>query len=223
MFKHVRRIENCQSLASLRGAVEDWLIELGGEHFVIGLVSPRARTKSTVLLDNLGPEWWAAARGAQTQQTRREFVRIVLAAREPTLVPRSFHDPANARLRASDQYYREEQSIIIPTTTPEGTGYLVVSHFDAISPQILGELKALVAVALNVILRLMTEEKQFRLTPREREVLGLASRGMTTAEIAGELGLSERTIIAHVDSAGRRLDTRNRTAAVAMAVRLGLI
>jgi DNA-binding NarL/FixJ family response regulator len=56
------------------------------------------------------------------------------------------------------------------------------------------------------------------LTPREREVLGLLGEGMSNKEIAGRLGLSERTVKAHLTSAFRRLGVQRRTQA-AMWVR----
>ncbi|MBV8107823.1 MAG: helix-turn-helix transcriptional regulator [Hyphomicrobiales bacterium] len=61
------------------------------------------------------------------------------------------------------------------------------------------------------------------LTVRERDVLTWVARGKTSAEIAIILGLSERTINFHCDSAMKRLDVINRTQAVATAIVEGLI
>jgi DNA-binding NarL/FixJ family response regulator len=61
-----------------------------------------------------------------------------------------------------------------------------------------------------------------RLTPREREVLRLLSRGQTNKEIGAELFLSPETVRTHVHKAVVRLGVRNRTEAVAKGLREGL-
>ena len=61
------------------------------------------------------------------------------------------------------------------------------------------------------------------LTPREREVLTLLSRGMTNKRIAGELGVSEKTVKTHVGRILSKLGVTDRTQAALYAVRAGLI
>jgi DNA-binding NarL/FixJ family response regulator len=61
------------------------------------------------------------------------------------------------------------------------------------------------------------------LTKREIEVLRLVADGMDTAEIAQELAYSERTIKNVIHDITMRLNLRNRTHAVAYALRQGLI
>jgi DNA-binding NarL/FixJ family response regulator len=51
------------------------------------------------------------------------------------------------------------------------------------------------------------------LTERQLQVLGLVAIGMTNAEIATRLGLSERTARKHVEDILRRLCVPNRVAA----------
>ncbi|MDQ3510064.1 MAG: response regulator transcription factor [Actinomycetota bacterium] len=51
------------------------------------------------------------------------------------------------------------------------------------------------------------------LTPRQREVLGLVVEGMTNAQIARELYLSESTIKQHLRGAFKALKVKNRTEA----------
>jgi pSer/pThr/pTyr-binding forkhead associated (FHA) protein len=61
------------------------------------------------------------------------------------------------------------------------------------------------------------------LSPRQREVLAFLKDGLTNPEIAERLGVTERTVKAHCQEVFDRLSARNRTAAVAAAMRLGLI
>jgi two-component system NarL family response regulator len=62
-----------------------------------------------------------------------------------------------------------------------------------------------------------------KLTRRQREILQLLADGGSTAAAARELGLSEETIKTHMKNALGRLSARNRTHAVAIALRESLI
>lgn len=61
------------------------------------------------------------------------------------------------------------------------------------------------------------------LSEREIEVLKLVAEGLDTSEIAGSLAYSERTIKNIIHDVTARLNLRNRSHAVAYAVRQGLI
>jgi DNA-binding NarL/FixJ family response regulator len=61
------------------------------------------------------------------------------------------------------------------------------------------------------------------LTERERDVLRLLADGLDTAEIANQLAYSERTIKNIIHDLTTRLNLRNRSHAVAYAVKSGLI
>jgi NarL family two-component system response regulator LiaR len=62
-----------------------------------------------------------------------------------------------------------------------------------------------------------------RLTRREREVLELIARGRSNKRIASELGISEKTVKAHVGHVLAKLGVTDRTQAALLAVQEGLV
>jgi D-alanyl-D-alanine carboxypeptidase/D-alanyl-D-alanine-endopeptidase (penicillin-binding protein 4) len=61
------------------------------------------------------------------------------------------------------------------------------------------------------------------LTPRQREVLELIVEGLDNAEIASRLGITERTVRAHVSSVLERTGLANRTQAAVAAIQRGWV
>jgi DNA-binding NarL/FixJ family response regulator len=60
------------------------------------------------------------------------------------------------------------------------------------------------------------------LTPRENEVLGLVRQGLANKQIARRLGISERTVKAHLTSTFQRIGVTDRTQAALWAERHGI-
>ncbi|WES65110.1 response regulator transcription factor [Microbacter sp. GSS18] len=59
------------------------------------------------------------------------------------------------------------------------------------------------------------------LTAREREILALTSEGLTQKQVASALGISIKTVGAHIQSLLQKLGVHSRVEAVALAVRAG--
>lgn len=62
-----------------------------------------------------------------------------------------------------------------------------------------------------------------KLTPREREVLGLLAQGIRVGEIGERLGISRHTVGDHVKNIYRKLNISTRAEAALKAARLGLV
>ena len=62
-----------------------------------------------------------------------------------------------------------------------------------------------------------------RLTLREREVLGLVAGGADNLQISARLGITERTVKAHVSNLYRKLGAQNRVEMAMLAYQCGLV
>lgn len=75
----------------------------------------------------------------------------------------------------------------------------------------------------DVKARLTERAAQPTLTPREIEVLKLVSEGRRNKEIASLLGISEETVPVHLKNIFSKLKVNERTAAVNVALRRGIV
>jgi DNA-binding NarL/FixJ family response regulator len=68
-----------------------------------------------------------------------------------------------------------------------------------------------------------TGDDERLITKREEEVLQLIADGCSTTEVARQLYISHKTVKNHLASIYQKLDARDRTQAVLVAVRMGII
>lgn len=79
------------------------------------------------------------------------------------------------------------------------------------------------ATVPDVMARLEGHPAAHRLTAREVQVMELVSGGLRNKEIASSLGISEDTVEAHLKNVFAKLDVRDRSAAVNVAIKRGVI
>jgi two-component system, NarL family, nitrate/nitrite response regulator NarL len=80
-----------------------------------------------------------------------------------------------------------------------------------------------VQAGLAAAIRSNAAGARIHLTPREREVLGGLAEGKSAPQIAGELHVSPATVKTHLKTLYEKLGVSDRAAAVAEAMRRGLI
>jgi DNA-binding NarL/FixJ family response regulator len=83
----------------------------------------------------------------------------------------------------------------------------------------------LAASMLDEVRKLISNpEREDRVvTKREEEVLQLIADGGSTAEVADQMDISQKTVKNHLASIYQKLDARDRTQAVLQAVRMGIV
>jgi two-component system, NarL family, response regulator len=103
-------------------------------------------------------------------------------------------------------------------------GYLLK---DAPRQQLLEAIRAVAAgrkwLSADAASRLAERMTLPELTPRELDVLRLMARGLSNKEIGGTLGIGEGTVKIHANSMFGKLGVQDRTQAVTLALRRGLV
>jgi DNA-binding NarL/FixJ family response regulator len=77
--------------------------------------------------------------------------------------------------------------------------------------------------AAQALVSARAERKEAELSAREQEVLTLLARGLQNKLIASRLGISEKTVKAHLTSVFQRIGVTDRTQAALWAQRNGLV
>jgi NarL family two-component system response regulator YdfI len=177
-----------------------------------------------------------AGDGAQAVQLAQEL--------KPDVILMDLRMPGMDGLQAIEKIHAKwpEIAVVILTTYNEddlmirglragARGYLLKDTkrqtlFDSLRVAARGEALFMPEVIARVLSQPASEkraETSSVLTERELEVLIAASRGERSKEIALHLGISERTVKAHLDSVYNKLGVDSRAAAVATAIERGII
>lgn len=92
----------------------------------------------------------------------------------------------------------------------------VMAGEEVLSPQ-------LAASMLEAAADAEAEQSEELLSDRQTEILQMIADGLSTKQVARELGITQKTVHNHLNAIYRRLDTQSLTHAVLSAVRLGII
>lgn len=79
------------------------------------------------------------------------------------------------------------------------------------------------AISPEIAAKLADHVASDALTARQQEVLGCLAQGKSNIEIANTLYISEGTVKAHVKAILHKLDARDRTQAITIAIKRGLV
>ncbi len=123
--------------------------------------------------------------------------------------------------------FRMQRCAYFPTHDASGLrgAISLAGDREVLSPE---EMKDMSYISIHIFDRLaeirnMDTRVTDTLSDREIDCLNWTAAGKTSAEIADILGLSEHTVNHYLNRATKKLDTVNRTQAVAKALRVGLI
>jgi DNA-binding NarL/FixJ family response regulator len=132
-------------------------------------------------------------------------------------------DDPQAKVIVLTMYIGDED--IHQAVTAGASAYLYKNAISDDLIRVIREVHESKAPVINADVRARLHERagRPRVTPREIEILELISQGLRDREIAEAIGISETTVHVHVKNILAKLDARDRTAAVRMAVQRGIV
>jgi LuxR family quorum sensing-dependent transcriptional regulator len=229
-FEFIEQLDNLATPQDIIDAMERAFARFGFENFIMtGLPHPDQRIESLVLLKKWPVDWY-------NRYTKNDYDR---------------HDPIIRLCRQTVQPFEWAEAPHDPETNPKGIevmngaaafgmrqGYCLPIHglngFEAclsmsgshldLTPQAKPAIHLMAMYAFErTRLILAPSQRPNPLTAREQETLRWAALGKSAADTGEILGVTERTITAHISSACHKLNASNKTHAVARALQHRLI
>ncbi|HET7688898.1 MAG TPA: response regulator transcription factor [Nocardioidaceae bacterium] len=163
----------------------------------------------------------------------------VVRRERPDVVLMDLQMPGTDGVRATEQIVAERLGAEVVVLTSFSDGERIVAALDAGAvgyllkdsepDEVIEGIRAasrgespLNARAARQLLEVRRPRPAVPLTAREREVLALVREGLANKQIARRLGITERTVKAHLTSAFARIGVHDRTQAALWAEREGL-
>lgn len=220
----VDRLAVIESEQEIRLGLQRVLAHWGIEHFCFATY-PRPDNKlADVILTQNVPQFWL------DHYADQNFLQLDAGIRftRTTLYPFRYVDAPDPEGKAA-QIVRDMKAagfgnaVMVPISGhagPRGAVWLQGKNFHQ---QAMAFLHIVVLYAYESLIRIRVERHEPFLTNREREVLTWSALGKSAWETGEILRISHRTVEEYINSASRKLGAGNRTHAVAMALRDGLI
>jgi DNA-binding CsgD family transcriptional regulator len=232
-FEFVESLDRLASVREIMDAMERAVGWYGFEYFCCGFIAPTANEHAgDILLADKFPDGWVQ------HYVENDYVNDDPGLRQCKTTVRPFRwiketvYDHQRELRAAEVLERAwdwglKDGLMIPVTSPGGRIGQVFfgGHEFDLAPD---ELRALHFMALYAFDRALQlsgrpDVPQLALTKREREVLTLVASGKTGEQIGEMLHITARTVVEHIKHCCRRLGAANRTHAVVIAIRDGII
>lgn len=211
-------------------SLSDIFKRFGFETLVLtGLPTPDQRLEQLVLAKRLPPGWFKL-------YTERQYVLDDPVARfcrrtvDPFEWSEAPYDPQGEKRAAEVMHtaadFRMPRGLLVPIHG--ATGYeacvSLSGHYLDLSVRSKAAIHLIALYGFNRIRQLLGPIAPLaKLTAREREVIAWSSQGNSAWRIGEILHLSQRTVEEHLARAYRKLGAKNRTQAVAIAVRERLL
>jgi DNA-binding CsgD family transcriptional regulator len=233
VFTYVESAQAAQSMLTLDAATAEVLSHFGLEWFIQVDARDRRGRVGAALLNGRSNADWRNHYIEGGWPERDPLLRACLDMAEPVTWRRGL---AVARSEDEIRLFEEARAFgladgfFLPIHRLDGS-VQAVSLFAGrpleIDPRASGALHLVALYYAAAANRLADQSRratsEVQLTGRQRECLQWVRAGKTDWEISQILGLSEHTVIEHLEAARRRLGVRTRTQAVIEAIALGLI
>lgn len=238
VFNFIQVANSADTIEAVEDDLARRLRTFGIDNFILCQATDRSRRPTAAVLCGRSLPEWRAQYVEQRLGFKDDFVQGVYRSREP-ISWRRFRNDHNVTEDMIDVFDRATDHHLVdgyylPIEQGDGSTYCVaMMSKDGIDPdeRVDGALHMLGLYYSFAVLRLTGSGKNFlvpgerkpQLTRRQAECLQWVRAGKTDWEISQILGISEHTVIEHLEEARRRLDVKTRTQAVINAIHFGLI
>lgn len=193
--------------------------------YLIQYASKLSMIQRVIDSDTSRRTWWSTFFASDLRPSPREVAAMLQNGQLLRLDPSRF-GPGTEKLRAVMETWDLLDVVAVPISHDGelvgAAGFCGVTEMDRPKETAL-TLLAYAAFAFQRSALPDRDGDEVSLTTREREVITLAARGLTSEQMASELRMSARTANQHMDNVAEKLGTRNRAHTVAEAIHRKLI
>jgi LuxR family transcriptional regulator, quorum-sensing system regulator BjaR1 len=230
-FTFIEELDRLETPQAVVDAMERSLALFGFENFIItGLPNPQERIERLILLKKWPLDWYRLYT-SQAYDRHDPVIRFCRSTVQPFEWSEALYDsvaePKAAKVMQGARDFGMDRGFCLPVHGLHGHEALLSMSGPYLDltrrtkPAI--HLMAMYAFERARQFSCRKEGSHNPLTPREREALTWAAHGKSAADTGEILGVTERTITAHIASACQKLEASNKTHAVARAMHRRLI
>jgi LuxR family quorum sensing-dependent transcriptional regulator len=229
VFEFVETCESLTSVDAVMSAVRSIVAELGFSSFIVTGLPLANRPLEPLVLLNSWPDGWFERYASQDYFAIDPVGQNVLATSSPFRwgnAPYRVDRILSKRMMGEAIEFGLVDGFCVPIYSATGwqSAFSFASNhrLDA-GPKELAAAHFLAVTAYGRLRMLLGDEPRLRrkLTPREREILTWAAAGKSAWETSSILGISEATVITHLENTRRKLNVANTTQAVVVALQTG--
>ena len=223
----ISKIQRMASVGEVLSTFSDIVANFGVDYFIItGLPMPGGRLSPLVLLNYWPDGWWERYMGQNyihSDPVAQNCYQTSMPFAWTEAPPLKRNESLGFRILNEASEHGMQSGMSVPIHTEDGLQACVSVAGSKLRTDDRSR-TSIHALALYTHghLRNITGDKIKRsgqLTPREREVATWVAVGKTYADVGEILGITERTVTAHIQSAAQKLNAVNRTSMIVEAIR----
>ncbi len=235
--QYITALTETSSIEDIHSVCSQICDAYGFDHFIYGSRTPVSLVRPNLfIISGFPPAWWQHYKEQNyfgVDPTVAHCATQVTPLRWNSLAVREKSDAKIRRFMGESRDFGLRSGVSFPVHGSRGEAAMVSLVSSADNPVVQEKISRgipalhLLTSHIHESVSRLVEVREIGggplLTGRERECLLWASEGKTTWETAQILGISERTVIFHLQNAAGKLNVNSRQHAVARAISLRLI
>jgi len=226
--QQIGRVQSCGDGEQLNEALLTLCQANEFEYYQYCLMIPVGLLQSQVMLLTHSPDNWAETYWEKQYMIHDPVVRLTLSQQKPIrwheldAADAGLSDGERAVMQARHEFGMNE-GITFPLHNPQGFHAMLSFSRSRVKPLSLSQIGHLGLVSQHLFdhsIQILSAPIP-KLTDRERECLFWVSEGKTSWEVAQILGITERTVNFHLNSASRKSGCKNRYQTIARNMATG--